>query len=88
LVLGGRKLADCAHDKTVSNQLLELLKANSGILSDPFTKLAHRYGLGRNRAREFLNDGVKSGAVRLDKEKRKRHHSCMTSSLSAQLCTC
>jgi hypothetical protein len=23
LVLGGRKLADCAHDKTVSNQLLE-----------------------------------------------------------------
>jgi hypothetical protein len=68
------RFEDRAPDKTVSDQLRELLKANPGILSDPFTKLAHKHGLGRNRGRDFLNDGVKSGAIRLEKEGRKRRH--------------
>jgi hypothetical protein len=68
------RFEDPAPDKTVTDQLIELLKANPGILSGPFAELAHKRGLGRNRGRVFLKDRVKSGAIRLEKGGRKRHH--------------
>ena len=48
--------------RTVTEQLVELLKANPGIKSTAFEKLAKR--LGRDRARDFLEQGFKSGTIR------------------------
>jgi hypothetical protein len=49
--------------KTVTEQLVELLKANPGITTAEFEKLAGARGLGRQRAREFL----RSGAVQIER---------------------
>jgi KaiC/GvpD/RAD55 family RecA-like ATPase len=69
-----RLVDDYAPIKTVSGQLVELLKAHPGILTDPFVDLAHERGLGRNKGRDFLKAGEASGTVRVKIEGRKRHH--------------
>lgn len=55
-----------AATKTVTAQLFDLLRMNPGVGSNAFQKLAADRGLGRNRARQFLNDKVVEGHVRLD----------------------
>jgi len=68
------RVEDTAPSKTVTEQLVELLKAKPGILSEPFGDLAQERGLGRNRARDFLRGGVIDGTIRLKREGRRRHH--------------
>jgi hypothetical protein len=68
------RVADYAPIKTVSEQLVELLKANPGILAQPFEDLANEHRLGRNRARDFLKSGAQNGTIRVKPEGRKRHH--------------
>lgn len=50
--------------RTVNEQLTELLKAKPEIKSGAFVKLALERGLGRDRARDFLDQGVKHGTIR------------------------
>jgi hypothetical protein len=52
--------------KTITEQLVDLLKANPGITSEKFEKLAASQRLGRNRARTFLQTGIGSGTVRTE----------------------
>jgi hypothetical protein len=66
--------AEGAPSKTVTERLRDLLIDNPGILTQPFVDLANQDGLGRNRARDFLNLGVKAGTIRVHREGRKRHH--------------
>lgn len=68
------RIEDHAPIKTVQEQLLELLKANPGILTGPFAALAQKRGLKRNRGCEFLKDGVQNGTIRVENEGRKRKH--------------
>ena len=60
--------------KTITEQLMALLIANPGILTQPFEAMANDRGLGRNRARDFLRLGVQSGTIRVDRQGRKAHH--------------
>jgi hypothetical protein len=53
--------------KTVTERLVELLKANPGITSEKFEKLAASQSLGRNRARDFLQTGLGSGTVGIER---------------------
>jgi KaiC/GvpD/RAD55 family RecA-like ATPase len=72
---GGRLERDQpAPSKGVTEQLLELLKTNPGILSKSFEDKGAEQGLGRNRARDFLKSGIDSGTIRVRHEGRKRHH--------------
>jgi hypothetical protein len=66
--------AESAPSKTVTERLRDLLISNPGILTQPFVDLANEDGLGRNRARDFLNSAVEKGTVRVQREGRKRHH--------------
>ena len=50
--------------ETVGTQLTALLRQNPGIAVKQFEDLAADSGLGRNRARSFLSDGVLSGAIK------------------------
>jgi hypothetical protein len=68
------RVEDRALSKTVTEQLVDLLKDNPGILTQPFVDLANEHGLGRNRGREFLKSGVKNGTIRVHREGRKQHH--------------
>ena len=52
--------------KTVTELLCELLKANAGITKRDFESLAGAQNLGRNRARDFLADGIKAGTIRVE----------------------
>jgi hypothetical protein len=52
--------------KTVTERLVDLLKANPGITSERFERLAASQHLGRNRARTFLQTGIGSGTVRTE----------------------
>jgi hypothetical protein len=52
--------------KSVRERLCELLKAHPGITKGEFESLAAEQNLGRNRARSFLDDGVKNGTVRVE----------------------
>ncbi len=49
--------------QTVSEQLTSLLRCNPGITAKKYEELATQRGLGRNRARAFLNDGVLAGQI-------------------------
>jgi KaiC/GvpD/RAD55 family RecA-like ATPase len=73
---GGQMLRveDHAPVNTVSEQLVELLTANPGVLTDLFEDLAQARGLGRNKARKFLKDGATDGTIRVEAEGRKRRH--------------
>jgi hypothetical protein len=50
--------------QTVSEQLTALLRLNPGVTAKAFEDLANDRGLGRNRARSFLGDGITSKGVR------------------------
>lgn len=52
---------------TIYDHLVLLLKANQGITASKFEALAQDKGLGRDRARNFLNDGIKTGRIRVEK---------------------
>ncbi len=53
-----------AVDKTVTARLTELLRGNPGIRTAEFEALAVSAGLGRNRARKFLQDSSELGWLR------------------------
>jgi hypothetical protein len=53
--------------KTVSELLREMLIASPGIQAKQFQDLARDKGLGRDRARVFLENGIKAGTVRADR---------------------
>jgi hypothetical protein len=65
--------------KTVTERLVELLKANPGLTGDKFEKLATANGLGRNRGREFLTLGIEAGTIRVEREGNRRTHFCRES---------
>ncbi len=50
--------------QTVNEQLTVLLRLNPGVTAGKFDDLANARGLGRNRARGFLADGLLAGYVR------------------------
>jgi hypothetical protein len=52
--------------KTVTEQLLELLKENPRVGKTEFEALAAARGLGRNRARSFLESGAKRGTISVE----------------------
>jgi len=52
--------------RSVTEQLCDLLKANAGVTKSQFEVLAGERGLGRNRARDFLQDGVEGGTIRVE----------------------
>jgi hypothetical protein len=49
--------------RTVSELLAELLRANPGVRAADFEAMARDKGLGRDRARKFLEEGFDSGKV-------------------------
>jgi hypothetical protein len=55
-----------APARTVSDQLTDLLRQNPGIGAKEFETQALASGLGRNRARDFLQDGIRAGVIRLE----------------------
>lgn len=67
LYAGGRFVRDERHDApaiTVGEQLTALLRLNPGIGAKKFENLAHEKRLGRNRARDFIVNGVLAGTIR------------------------
>lgn len=62
--------------QTINEQLTALLRLNPGVGAKRFEDLAAERGLGRNRARTFLNDGVLSRAIKREagSGKLKRHY--------------
>lgn len=75
---GGKFIrGDAAETReTVGEQLTALLRLNPGVGAKRFEDLAAECGLGRNRARTFLNDGVLSKAIKREagSGKLKRHY--------------
>jgi hypothetical protein len=75
---GGKMLRDEAWDAPAQSRGLELtglLRQHPGIKAKDFEDLAHKQGLGRNRARTFLQDGILSGVVRREiGAQRAQHH--------------
>jgi hypothetical protein len=65
---GGRFIRGNAAEvkQTLAEQLTALLRLNPGVTARRFDDLVNDRGLGRNRARTFLGDGVTSGAVRFE----------------------
>ena len=64
----GQFLRDDAAEarQTVSEQLTALLRLNPGVTARKFDDLVNDRGLGRNRSRTFLGDGILSGTVRFE----------------------
>ena len=60
--------------KTVTAQLVELLKENPGIITRDFRERATRLGLGRNRGSEFLSAGVGNGTIHRESSGRTQRH--------------
>jgi hypothetical protein len=52
--------------QSVSEQLTALLRLNPGVTAKTFEDLAHERGLGRNRARAFLGEGITSKGIRFE----------------------
>jgi len=65
---------DGAPSKTVSESLRELLIAKPGISTGAFEHLAGKNGVGRNKARDFLQSGAQGGTIEVRAEGRKRCH--------------
>lgn len=59
--------------KGVTEQLCDLLKANPETTKGKFEALAAQRGIGRKCAREFLENGVESGTVRIEIGSKNRH---------------
>jgi KaiC/GvpD/RAD55 family RecA-like ATPase len=53
-----------AATATITEQLTSLLRTHPGTGKTDFEKLAEQGGLGRNRARDFLDAGVLAGSIR------------------------
>jgi hypothetical protein len=69
--------------RTVTEQLTELLRANPSVTAKNFEVLAAEGGLGRNRARVYLNDGVLARRVRRENGTRNaKHHFLATEAKS------
>ena len=62
---GGQFLRGDASEvtETAAEQLMDLLRLNPGVTARKFDELANGRGLGRNRARAFLADGVLAGSI-------------------------
>jgi hypothetical protein len=56
--------------RTNRELLADLLLAQPGLGTREFEEAAKSRGLGRDRARKFLHDGVKAGTIRLEKGER------------------
>jgi len=64
----GQFVAEAASSmRTVTELLADLLKANPGVKAADFETLARDKGLGRDRARQFLDEGVAAGRIRRDR---------------------
>ena len=50
----------------VSDQLTSLLRLNPGVTARKFDDLVNDRGLGRQRSRTFLGDGLLSGSIRFE----------------------
>lgn len=60
--------------QTISERLTELLRGNPGIKKTAFEKLASDSGLGRNKARDYINSGLLAGKIqRAGKGNQQRH---------------
>jgi hypothetical protein len=57
-----------------ADQLTALLRTNPGIGTKEFEDLAAKANLGRNRARDFLSNGVLAGTIRRETAGRNRQH--------------
>jgi hypothetical protein len=53
--------------RTVTELLIDLLRSHPGIRTADFQRLAQEKGLGRDRAREFLDSGIASNTVRRER---------------------
>jgi hypothetical protein len=63
---------DSSPSRSITESLIDMLKANPGIRGTEFEVRARDKGLGRDRARKFLHEGVKTGSV---DRRRGRHNS-------------
>lgn len=64
-----------APESTVTDQLTELLRRNAGVTTKRFEDLAAKQNLGRNRARDFLSNGVLARSIcRESSGNRYRHY--------------
>ncbi len=64
-----------APERTVTDQLTALLRLNPGVTTKRFEDLAAKQNLGRNRARDFLGNGVLAGSICRESSGNKyRHH--------------
>jgi len=77
----GQFLKDEDHNvaiRRVDQDLADLLRANPFIDAKLFEALATKRGLGRNRARKFLNDGVLAGTVNRESAAKNRRVYCLS----------
>jgi hypothetical protein len=63
---------DVEASKTVTERLVDILKANPGITKSGFEDLASDAKLGRNRARDFLDRRSATGDIRVEDQGRRR----------------
>jgi hypothetical protein len=68
------RVEECAATEDMKAHLVTLLKANAGVLTDAFAKLAQKAGLKREIARDFLKKGESNGTIRVEKKGRRRLH--------------
>ncbi|MGD1095163.1 MAG: AAA family ATPase [Bryobacteraceae bacterium] len=66
-----------APARNVGDQLTALLRTNPGVGVKKFEDLAARLGLGRNRARDFLANGVLTGVVSRETGARNQFRNCL-----------
>jgi hypothetical protein len=52
-----------APERTAADQLTSLLRVNPGVTTKRFEDLAAGLSLGRNKARDFLGNGVLAGSI-------------------------
>jgi KaiC/GvpD/RAD55 family RecA-like ATPase len=69
-----RRVEGIAPSKAVSQTLRELLIASPGVSTEAFERLAGKNGVGRNKARDFLQSGVQDGTIEVRTEGRKHRH--------------
>jgi hypothetical protein len=63
-----------APERTPADQLTTLLRVNPGVTTKRFEDLAAKLDLGRNRARDFLANGVLGGSIRRESTGNKYRH--------------
>ena len=63
-----------APSQTTSEMLTDLLRANPGIKKTAFENLALERGLGRNKARDFIEGGLLAGEIRREEKGNQHRH--------------